>query len=651
MVILARAVFKFEGVQGDDLSFEEDDVITVLAKDESGWWTGRNEQGQEGDFPFNYVEILDEREAQAYLKKQGDSTQPEIKFQGESVDTIEVVKVNPSVGGRPAAFVFESSTNAGSREQVTKAFPEIRAFDAALRTVLPDFDGKLPPAWADSAPLTEKQQESRKDTMDAYVQKLVVSEGADFLLVPFLFPGKSVELAADGFAAAAKAQQQAKEMLAHKKQEAPPMLVRAEYAWDPQDPVELSLEQGEVIAVISQSTGSEGWWEGQNANGSRGLFPFNHVELLPPPDAAAYMAGRPLAPSVPEVGPVERVKKDHIPKNTDRPVKVIKGFFINTLQAFDDMIDKGVAVENLSGGGSGPHPKAGDRVAVQFRAHLWDCQAGAILEFLASEDKGEGPLEYVVEDDPTVCQGLHAAIQKFSPGMSGRIIIAPKMGYGVAGSPPIIPPLAHLVYDVMLINILGDKPRGAAPKQKPEVKARSPSMTPRVLSMKMLHPIVNRPPGKSSPAKGPESSRPGPSSQNPGPSSPQANPGPSFSQMNAGPSASQMAPGPSFSQVNAGPSVEHNTGGTRRAGHVMLGNSKPSDKPSAPRKEVAKFELKELQDLVRDNKVDERGLNRFALEDYLTDKAFFEAFLMDHGHFLLKPLWRQQALKRAVGLF
>eukprot|EP00494_Astrolonche_serrata_P013866 UN13991 len=69
MVILAKAVFKFEGAQSDDLSFDEDDVITVLQKDESGWWTGRNEAGQEGDFPFNYVELLDERETQACLKK------------------------------------------------------------------------------------------------------------------------------------------------------------------------------------------------------------------------------------------------------------------------------------------------------------------------------------------------------------------------------------------------------------------------------------------------------------------------------------------------------------------------------------------------------------------------------------------------------
>jgi len=607
MPLYAKAVFKFEGAQADDLSFDEDDVIIVLQKDESGWWTGRNvHTGQEGDFPFNYVEILDEREAAQYMNKlQAD--EPEMKFKGDSVDQIQVVKANPGASGKPASFVFESTTKSGAKEQVTKALPELRAFDAQLRTVLPDFEGKLPPAWADNALLSEKSAEARKEAMDVYVQRLVLSEGAEFLLVPFLFPGKSVELNQESFAAAARAQQQAKEMMNHKKHEAPPQLVRAEYAWDPQDPVELSLEQGEVLAVISQSTGSEGWWEGQNSAGTRGLFPFNHVELLPPPDAHAFMEGKQLPPSMPEPSTVERVKKDHIPKTSDRPIKVVKGFTIATLQAFDDMIDKGFAVENLTGG-AGPCPKPGDRIEMQFKAHIWDCQAGALLEFLSSDDKGEGPLDFIVDDEPSVCQGLHNAIQKLPLSASARIIIAPKMGYGVAGSPPVIPPLAHLIYEVTLINISSDKPRGA-PKQKPEVKARSASTTPRVLSMKMLHPIGNRPTQAKSPAKVAEKAA-----------------------------------------VNANPSVEHHAG-VRRAGHVMVGNSAQMDKPAPPRMEIPKFELKELQQIVSENRLQERGLSRATLEDYLTDKAFFEAFLMDRGHFLLKPLWRQQALKRAVGLF
>lgn len=610
MVILAKAVFKFEGAQSDDLPFDEDDVITVLQKDESGWWTGRNEHGREGDFPFNYVELLDERETQAYLKRREEAggAVAEMSFNGDNVDTIEVVQAMPAGAGKPAQFVLESSTSTGTREQVTKGLAEIRAFDEQLRTVLPDWESKLPPTWADKAiNLPERVLERRKEAMDMYVQKLVTSEGADFLLVPFLFPGRSVELHADSFAAAAKAQEQAKQLATSKKPEGPPILARAEYKWDPQDAVELSLDAGEVLAVISQTTASDGWWEGQTADGARGLFPFNHVEVLSSSDVSAFMEGKAMSPlAEQELSPVEKVKKDHIPKSAERPVKVVPNFTINTLPAFDDIIEKGYASENMSGTGSGSRPKPGDRVQLEFKAHVWDSQALAILEFLSSDDKGEGPLEFVVEDDPNVCQGLHLAIQRFSPGESGRIIIAPRMGYGVAGSPPVIPPLAHLVYDVKLLSN-GAQTR-STPKQKPSVKARVADAAPRVLSMRNLAPIGNRTPSKA-------------------PSKPDA-------------------------PVMVNPSVEHQTG-ARRAGHVMVETNPQGSAsvPTFPKQEIPKFGLKELQEIVSSDKVQERGLNRATLEDYLNDQAFFEAFLMDRGHFLLKPLWRQQALKRAVGLF
>jgi hypothetical protein len=115
--------------------------------------------------------------------------------------------------------------------------------------------------------------------VNAYLQKVVASDGADFLMIPFLFPGKSVQLSEESFAKAAAAQKQAKEN--PKKPDAIPMLARAEYAWDPQDTVELSLDAGEIVAVLSQTTGSEGWWEGQTADGTRGAW------IAPPPPSSS----------------------------------------------------------------------------------------------------------------------------------------------------------------------------------------------------------------------------------------------------------------------------------------------------------------------------------------------------------------------------
>ncbi|CAG8534983.1 4701_t:CDS:10 [Paraglomus occultum] len=55
----AVALYDFAGEQSGDLSFQKDDIITILKKSEStnDWWTGRV-NGQEGIFPANYVALV-----------------------------------------------------------------------------------------------------------------------------------------------------------------------------------------------------------------------------------------------------------------------------------------------------------------------------------------------------------------------------------------------------------------------------------------------------------------------------------------------------------------------------------------------------------------------------------------------------------------
>ena len=48
---------------------------------------------------------------------------------------------------------------------------------------------------------------------------------------------------------------------------------------------ELSIAVGEILTVTSYDVG-EGWWEGMNARGQRGLFPAAYVEAVPITPAA-----------------------------------------------------------------------------------------------------------------------------------------------------------------------------------------------------------------------------------------------------------------------------------------------------------------------------------------------------------------------------
>jgi len=48
-------LYTYTADEEGELTFKEGDPIYVLSKDPSGWWRGRTEAGDEGDFPSNYV--------------------------------------------------------------------------------------------------------------------------------------------------------------------------------------------------------------------------------------------------------------------------------------------------------------------------------------------------------------------------------------------------------------------------------------------------------------------------------------------------------------------------------------------------------------------------------------------------------------------
>ena len=51
--------FAFQGRQGDEMSLNVGEMITILKKDDGGWWTGSKLDGNQqvqGLFPANYVE-------------------------------------------------------------------------------------------------------------------------------------------------------------------------------------------------------------------------------------------------------------------------------------------------------------------------------------------------------------------------------------------------------------------------------------------------------------------------------------------------------------------------------------------------------------------------------------------------------------------
>ena len=60
--------------------------------------------------------------------------------------------------------------------------------------------------------------------------------------------------------------------------------VRAIYRYDSSDPLELSLKQNDIVAILSKvdpQTGAESsWWRGRTRDGRIGWFPSTYVESL-----------------------------------------------------------------------------------------------------------------------------------------------------------------------------------------------------------------------------------------------------------------------------------------------------------------------------------------------------------------------------------
>jgi peptidylprolyl isomerase len=94
--------------------------------------------------------------------------------------------------------------------------------------------------------------------------------------------------------------------------------------------------------------------------------------------------------------------------------------------------------------GSGPAAKAGDEVTVQYVGVNY--KSGK--EFDASWDRGE-PFPFTLGSG-MVIPGWEQGVEGMKVGGRRELVIPPELGYGPAGSPPVIPPNETLVFVVDL---------------------------------------------------------------------------------------------------------------------------------------------------------------------------------------------------------
>ena len=95
--------------------------------------------------------------------------------------------------------------------------------------------------------------------------------------------------------------------------------------------------------------------------------------------------------------------------------------------------------------GSGPSPKAGDKVKVHYTGTLID---GSVFD--SSVERGQ-PIEFRVDG---VISGWTEALQLMKTGSKWMLYIPPELGYGEAGAGGVIGPNETLIFEVELLDVI-----------------------------------------------------------------------------------------------------------------------------------------------------------------------------------------------------
>jgi peptidylprolyl isomerase len=99
--------------------------------------------------------------------------------------------------------------------------------------------------------------------------------------------------------------------------------------------------------------------------------------------------------------------------------------------------------------GTGPSPKAGQQVTVQYTGWL-DEGGKKGKKFDSSRDRNQ-PFSFTIGAGQVI-QGWDQGVMTMKTGGKRTLIIPPDLGYGARGAGGVIPPNATLIFDVELLG-------------------------------------------------------------------------------------------------------------------------------------------------------------------------------------------------------
>lgn len=210
-----------------------------------------------------------------------------------------------------------------------------------------------------------------------------------------------------------------------------------------------------------------GWWLGiaqRNGNVYRGYFPKNYVKekvraAPAPPPRPHEIKREPDVAEVTEcvkaisVSPTRNSTAAAAISPSSRATSVRRAVFsLRSLAAFDELTDRGYAVEIAAPAGAAASQTGtqraapGDRVELQVVGLIWDGASTDTREF------GRGTLRFTLGQKAVPAALEQAVSSHLCVGQSATITAAPAQAYGAAGNPPHVPANSFVIFHTIFVS-------------------------------------------------------------------------------------------------------------------------------------------------------------------------------------------------------
>ncbi|KAI8377387.1 uncharacterized protein BYT42DRAFT_341921 [Radiomyces spectabilis] len=332
-VVTVVAHHPYEAQRDDELAFEKGDVIQVVNKSDPDWWVGKKDNGDSGFFPSNFVEIVNEKDAATDNEKPVDTNNQHQDAdasetaQEEKEDEQEKAPANVPIG---MARVMEDYAMQEPDELTLHRGGIVTLFertDSWMRGELNGKTGRFPAKYVEDIDMPGRpdlgqggpmygQKEATEEARPAFrLASFGVKQGGIGSLLAGGFPtlkktGSAGKVpteksekhvvepqpsSEDAAAASSELESRPSSVVSgqqkeeEKQSEAASATVLGKamvlHPYDAENEDELTLLRGEYIQITNRHA-DEGWWEGVNEKGQRGIFPANFVKELEEEKAA-----------------------------------------------------------------------------------------------------------------------------------------------------------------------------------------------------------------------------------------------------------------------------------------------------------------------------------------------------------------------------